>query len=105
MQPGDIVTLGVGIGELGDDLLEVQRSGVDDPGLGWAQFQQVVGHDRSRVQADPAALQQALAAHGDEIGRTGAGADEVDRHSTVTDHCEIGISGRHPVNPPSGSPW
>ena len=37
-------------------------------------------HQRSRVQADRAALDQPQAAHGDQVGRPGAGADEMHGH-------------------------
>ena len=68
VQSRDVVPGGVGVGEFTDDLVERQRPGVDDPGIRRAQRQQVVGHDRARVQAHRAAAQQPLAAHGDQIG-------------------------------------
>ncbi len=94
----------MGIGQLGDDLVEVQRAGVDHSRVGRAQRQQVLGHDRAGIQADWAAAEQPLTAHGDEIGGAGPGPDEVDGHRVVTDHCVTGIAGRQPVNAPSGSP-
>ena len=92
------------VGEFGDDLIQCQRSGVDHPGVGRAQRQQVLGHDRAGVQADRAAAQEPMAAHRDQVGRTRSRADEVDRHRLITDHWVTGIAGRQPVNPPSGSP-
>ena len=92
------------VGQLGDDLVEVERAGVDHPGVRRAQRQQVLGHDRARVQADRAAAEQPLTAHGDQIGGAGPGPDEVDGHRLVTDHWVTGIAGRQPVNPPTGSP-
>ena len=70
------------------------------------------GHSASRssgmiepgVQADRAAAQQSLPAHGDQVGGAGSGADEVDRHGLVTNHWVTGIAGRQPVNRPTGSP-
>ena len=63
----------------------VSGPGVDHPGVRRAQRQQVVGHDRARVEAHRAPLEQAFPAHGDQIGRARAGADEVDGHRLVTD--------------------
>ena len=54
-------------GELVDDLLEIQRPGVDHAGPGRAQRQQIRRHDRAGVQADLATLQQPLAAHRAEL--------------------------------------
>ena len=88
---------------VGDDLLKRQRAGINNFRAGRAQGQQVVGHDRPRVEAGLALLQQALAADGDQVGGPGARADEVDGH-VVTDHWVIGYCGRQPVWPPSGSP-
>ncbi len=104
MQPGHVVAGGVGLGDLVDDLVQGQRAGVDDSGVRRAERQQVLGHDRPGVQADRAAAEQPLATHGDQVGRAGAGADEVDGHGLVTAHCVIGSRGRQPVKPPSGSP-
>ena len=94
----------MGIGQLGDDLVEVERAGVDHARVRRAQRQQVLGHDRAGVQADRAAAEQALTAHGDQIGGAGPGPDEVDGHRLVTAHWVTGIAGRQPVNPPTGSP-
>ena len=104
MQPRHVVTGGVGRGEFVDDLVQGQRAGVDHLRVGRAQREQVLRHDRPGVQADRAALQQPLAAHRDQVGGAGPGTDEVDGHSVLTTHWVIGIAGRQPVNPPSGSP-
>jgi hypothetical protein len=93
----------VRVGQLGDDLVEGERAGVNHARIRRAQRQQVVRHDRARVQADRAAAEQALTAHRDQVGRAGSGPDEVDGHRLVTNHCVTGIAGRQPVKPPSGS--
>ena len=89
--------------EIVDDLVQVQRPGVDNAGSRRTQRQQVLGHDRAGVQAHRAALQQALPADGDQVGRAGPGADEIDGHR-VTAHWVTGSAGRQPVNDPTGSP-
>ena len=105
MQPRDVESGRVRVGDLADDLVERQRTGVDHLGIRRAQRQQVVGHDRTRVQADRTTVQQPLATHGDQVGGARPGPDEVDGHGLVTAHCVTGIAGRQPVNLPSGSPW
>ncbi len=104
MQPRDIQSGRVRVGDLVDDLVECQRPGVDHPGVRRTERQQVVGHDRARVQAHRATAQQPLPAHGDQVGGARARTDEVDGHPLVTTHCVTGIAGRQPVNSPSGSP-
>ena len=109
VQPRYVVACRIGGGHLADDLIQCQRSSVDDASAWRAFRQQIVGHDRACVQAHRAALQQALTANRDQIGRTRPGTDEVHRHfrvtaATVSSHWVIGICGRHPVKPPNGSP-
>src|SRR5581483_10807598 len=70
-------------------------------------------HEAARVQADPAPRQRPHAAHRDQVGGTGAGADEVHGHASVspcsddadltTDHWVTGMACRQPVNPPTGT--
>ena len=96
---------GVGLDKLGEDLVQRQGAGIHDLGVRRALREKVFGHDRARVQTHRASLQEPLTAHGDQVGGTRAGADEVDRHRLVTDHCVTGYWGRQPVKPPSGSPW
>ena len=103
VQPRHIMPGGVGVGEFGDDLIQRQRPGVNDFRVGRAQRQQIVGHDRTRIQADPASAEQALSADGDQVCGPGARADKVHRHFVIT-HCVTGSCGRQPVRPPSGSP-
>lgn len=103
MQPRHVVAGGVRLAELGDDLIQRQRAGVDDSRVRWAQCQQVVGHDRTRVQAHRAALQQPLAADGDQVRGARARADEVDGHR-VTAHWVTGNCGCQPVKAPNALP-
>src|SRR5690606_14442378 len=42
------------------------------------------------------------AAERDEVGRAGAGADEVDGHGFTHRHWTTGIAGRQAVRPPTG---
>ncbi|CFS01993.1 Uncharacterised protein [Mycobacterium tuberculosis] len=65
MQPGNVAAVGVGVGKFAHDLFEGQRTGVDNRRAGRTLRQQVVGHDRTRIQAHRASLQEPLAADGD----------------------------------------
>ena len=80
MQPRHVVA---GVGRAPafvDDLVERHRRGVDDARARRAMLEQRPRHERAGIEADRAARDQVAAAHGDEIGRAGAGADEVDGH-------------------------
>ena len=70
----------MGIRHMGDDLVEGQRRGVDDQRAGRRGGEDFGRHQRAGIEADRAALDQPQPAHGDQIGRAGAGADEMHRH-------------------------
>src|SRR5260370_34733693 len=74
----------MGRDELSGDGVEVERRSVDHPRAGRAERDDLARHQRSREQAHRTARHQILAAHGDQIGRAGAGADEVDGHGVVS---------------------
>ena len=63
-----------------NDLVEVHWSGVADQRAGGRGGDDFGGDEGAGIEADLAALDQALATQGDEIGCAGAGADEVDGH-------------------------
>ena len=72
----------MGSDHVGDDLVEMHRGGVLDQrpfGGGGDDFG---GDQRAGIEADRTALDQPLAAHRDQIGRTGAGTNEIDGHRT-----------------------
>src|SRR5262249_53119313 len=63
-----------------DDLVQRHRSGVEDARTGWAILEQLLGHQRARVEANGAATYQLAATHGDEIDSPGSCTNEVNRH-------------------------
>ena len=81
MDAGDVLARVMGGGDLGDDLIEMHRRGVADQRAGGRGGDDFGGDERAGIEADRAALDEALAAQGDEVGRAGAGADEVDGHA------------------------
>ncbi len=83
MQPRHVAAGGVCAHELRLDLVEVERCGVDDAGAGRAQREKLRRHDRAGIEADRAARDEVAPAHGDEIGRAGAGADEMHGHGAT----------------------
>ena len=66
--------------ELGDDLVERQRRGVDDAGARRGERDDLARHQRTRIEADRAARDEVAPAHGDEVRGARAGADEMDGH-------------------------
>ena len=67
-------------GDLGDDPVQVELGGVDQLRVRRALGEQLRGDEGARVEADAALREGPRAAHGDEVGRAGARADEVDGH-------------------------
>ena len=65
---------------MGDDLVEGQRRRVDQARARRRRGEDVARHQRAGIEADRAALDQPQAAHGDQIGGAGTGADEMDGH-------------------------
>ncbi len=84
VQPRDILTRRMGAHELRFDLVEIHRRGVDDARTGRRERDELRRHDRSGIEADRAARDEVAAAHGDEIGRARAGADEVHGHGRAS---------------------
>jgi hypothetical protein len=80
MQPSDVLALGMGGLDLGDDRVEIERGGIDDARAGRAPAEHRLGDQRARIEADRAGADQLAPAQGDEIDCAGAGADEVDGH-------------------------
>ena len=84
MQPRHIEPGVVGRDEFGGDGIEVERRGVDHARAGRAECHDLARHQRAREQAHRTARHQILAAHGDQVGCAGAGADEVDGHGAMS---------------------
>src|ERR1700687_2514255 len=82
MQSRHLESGAMGCDEFGGDGIEVERRGVDHARAGRAECHDLARHQRAREQAHRTARHQILAAHGDQIGRAGPGADEVDGHGT-----------------------
>ena len=78
MEPGDVLALRMGAGEMGDDRVEVEPLRVDRLAAG--QRQHLRAHQRARMKADRAGLDEAQRAQGEKVRRARSRADEVDRH-------------------------
>ena len=83
MHARDVVPGGVGRGHPVDDLVQMQRCRVGDLGGLRRVCQNFLWNQRARIQANRAARDGIAAAKGDQVWRAGAGADEVDGHSSV----------------------
>ena len=84
MHPRDVLAAFMRRRHLGDDLVERQRRRVDDPRTLGRGLDDLRGHQRAGIEADRAALDQAQAAHGDQVGRAGTGADEMHGHAALS---------------------
>src|SRR3954464_6653901 len=97
---GDVVAGRVSGGELGDDLVQRQVARVDEAGAGWRVPQDLGRDERAGVQAHPRGGDEPLGAEREQVGRAGAGADEVDH--LVIARCTTVICARQPSKPPTG---
>ena len=89
MQAGDVVAGRVRVADFRHDRIEIERRRVDYARAPRAVRQDRLGHQRPGVQADRAGRDQVATAHGEQIGRAGAGADKVHAHK-LTLHCTTG---------------
>lgn len=80
MHAGNVIAVFMGGNDLGDDLVEIERRGIDHPRVGRCHGDHGLGHQRAGIEADRAGSDQLCTAQGDQVGRAGAGADEVDSH-------------------------
>ena len=78
---GHVLARGVRVRHMSDDLVQVQGGGVDDPGAGRGTGDDRGRHQRAGVETDRACSDQVAPAQGQEIGRAGAGADEMHGHA------------------------
>ena len=74
----------MGIRHMGHDFIERQGRGIDDPRAGRCSPENLAWHEEAGVEAYRTALDQPQSANGDQIGRTGAGADQMDGHRRAT---------------------
>ena len=82
MQPRHVLPRCVGGTELGDDRIEVERRGIDDARTGRTVREDFLGHQRAGIETDRATGDQVASAQGQQVGRTGTGAYEVDGHDS-----------------------
>ena len=76
----DVLAVRVRRLHLGDDLFEGHRRGVEHPGTFGCALDHLARHERTREEHDGTRLDEPPAAHRDELGIAGAGANEMDRH-------------------------
>ena len=81
VDPRHVVPARVRLGHQGGDLVEVHGRGVAHQRALRRGGDHLRRHERSGVEAHRAALDQAQPAHGNEVGRARAGADEVNGHA------------------------
>src|ERR1700722_15177698 len=70
--------------EFGGDGVEVERRGVDHARALRAERDDLARYQRTREQAHRATRDQVLSAHGDQVGRARAGADEMHGHGATS---------------------
>ena len=81
MKPRDLVAVCRRLLHLGDDRVEIEGRGVDDARIRLCLLQNHGRHQGARVEHHLAAAQQGEPPHRDQVRRTGACADEVNRHA------------------------
>ena len=81
MHAGHVVTHGVGGFDFGHDVLQRERRGVNHARSGRCGLHDLLRHQRTCIEADWTGLDELQAAHRDEVGCAGAGADEMNGHS------------------------
>ncbi len=79
-QPCDVLALAGGPDQGRDDLVEVEVLGVDELGARRAVREHLVVEVGPGIEADLRLLEQAHGPQGEQVGRAGAGPDEVDGH-------------------------
>ena len=93
MQPRHVLAGRVRRHELGLDLVERHRRGVDDARARRAMRQQLRRHDRAGIEADRAARDQVASAQGDEVGGARPGADEMHGHGVASSLASAQVTG------------
>src|SRR6058998_468268 len=93
MQARDIEPSSMRLHELRLNLIERHRRGVDNAGAGGAMRQQFRRHDGAGIEADRTARQEIAAAHRDQVGGAGAGADEINRHGERSEAANAQVTG------------
>ena len=87
MYPRHILARSFRLFDLGDDLVEMHWRSVHHQCIGRRGPDDLLRHQRTRIKADLAALDQFLPAHRNQIGRPRPGADEVDGHAEIPVPC------------------
>ena len=83
MNPGHILTQRVGGNHMGNNLIEVQRRGVDDCRVVRRMSQNFRWHQGASIQTDRRGGDQVTATQGDEVRGAGSGADKEYSHDPV----------------------
>ena len=84
MHARHILACRVGLLHLLDDEIEMHRRGVHDQRIGRCRRDDFLRHQRPGKQTDRTPLDQPLAAHGDQVGGSRPGADEIDSHCATS---------------------
>ena len=101
-QPHDLETVTVGRDQPRHDLVEVEVLGVDQVGVGADVHEEPLVEVGPGIEHDVRLGQQRRGAQREQVGGTGTGADEVDRHR-VTAHIVTARAGVQPVKEPIGA--
>ena len=81
MHPRNALPGCMGALHLRDDLVQGQRRRIDAPRAGFGEVQDLARHQGAGVEHQVGALDQALAAQGQQVGRARSGTDEVHSHA------------------------
>ena len=80
MEARDVEPAVMRLAHMRDDVVQGQWCGVDQPRAERSRGEDRARHERARIETNRAALDQPQCAHRDQVGRTGAGADEMHGH-------------------------
>ncbi len=84
MNTGDVKTIAVGRSNFRNDLIERHARRIDHPRAGGRKGDNRLRYQRSRIQNHRGRCNLIATTHGDEIGRTGPRADEMNRHAAAS---------------------
>src|ERR1700730_16129651 len=82
MQPRDVLVFGMRGHDLRHDVVKRKGRGVDDPRARRAMRKNVLRHKRAGIETDRTGGDEVAPAQGEQVGRAGAGADEMHGHGS-----------------------